>query len=62
MTTTEISVISACASTAISILSAGWMVMRHCINDAEKEGMQAERSRVNSERISELERLQRGER
>lgn len=62
MTPTEISVTAACVSTLVSVLSAGWMIMSHCVRDAKKAGEQDERSRVNSARIEELERLQRGER
>ena len=58
MTPTEISVTVSCVGTAVSILSAGWIVTYHCRQDDRKRGAQDERSCENTRRITALEQRQ----
>jgi heme/copper-type cytochrome/quinol oxidase subunit 2 len=62
MTALTLTVVASVISTLVSVLTAGAMVRFHCRQDDQKRGAQDERSRVNTERIEQLERLQRGER
>jgi hypothetical protein len=61
MTDTQIVITAAAViSTIINVGSFAWMIRAHCRRDDVERGIAKARSDANSERITELERVQRG--
>jgi hypothetical protein len=60
VTETQIAITAAVLSSLVNVGSFAWMIRAHCRRDDVERGVAKARSDANSERIAELERVQRG--